>query len=129
MRYTFPPYDFIIIGFLTLSIGFFIRKIFFKKETFLKVYVLVPYAIAFLCVSILFFLLMGELPLKLYPYRDFVYDPQSQMGPNPQGLSVGALIFLIQYFLSIVLNIFLLGYALFVLIRFSLSFKREKQTE
>jgi len=102
-----------------------LAKDIFKNKVLNKKYVLVPYAIAFLFVLIAFSFAIDELPLKLYRYEEYVYDPQSQMGPNPQGPTGEAIKFLILYVTSIFINLVLLGYCVFILIRNFLSVRRK----
>lgn len=125
MRYAFPPYDFIIIASLTFLIGYIFNKIFFKNKAFKKKFVLAPYAMAFLFVSIGFAFIINELPIKLYAYEDGVYDRQSQMGPNPQGFTGEAIKFIVVYVLSVFINLVLWGYCVLLLIRYFLSLRRK----
>jgi hypothetical protein len=127
MRYAFPPYDFIIVGVLAFLIGYFIEKIFFKTKGLKEKFFLVPYSMAFLFVSIGFAFIVDDLPLKLYGYSgsgDGVYDPQSQMGPNPQGFTGKAIKFLVQYGLSVFINLVLCAYCLILIIRYFFSLRR-----
>ena len=126
MRYAYPPYDFIIIACLTSLIGFILNKTLFKRIEFYSKHYLVPYAIAFLFVSGVFYLIVRDLPLKFYVLHDNggVYDPKSQMGPNPQVVP-GLVWFLVQYNLSILFNVLLGVFSLFIIIRYYLSQKRQ----
>jgi hypothetical protein len=126
MRYAYPPYDFIIIASLTYLIGFILNKTLFKRINFNSKYYLVPYAIAFLFVSIVFYLIIEDLPLKFYVLydNDGVYDRESQMGPNPQ-VAPGVVHFYVPYGLSIVFNLLLAIYSLFIIARYYLSRKRQ----
>jgi hypothetical protein len=126
MRYAYPPYDFIIIGCLTYLIGFILHKTLFKRIQFNSKHYLVPYAIAFLFVSVVFYLIVKDPPLKFYVLydNDGVYDRESQMGPNPQ-VAPGVVRFYVQYGLSILFDFLLAGYSLFIITRYFLSLKRE----
>jgi len=125
MRYAFPPYDFIIVVGLTFLIGYIIEKISFKTKPLKEKFFLVPYSIAFLFVSIGFAFIVDELPLKLYAYeREGAYDPQSQMGPNPQGLTGKAIKFLVLYGLSVFINLVLWAYCVILLTRYFFSLRR-----
>ena len=126
MRYAFPPYDFIIVACLTLFAGYILRNTLFKNKELHKKHLIVPYAIAFLLVSIAFAFIAGELPLKVYPYDDYVYDPRDFSGPSPQSSGEGMLNFFL-YILSAFINLGLLAYALFLLTRYLLSLRRESQ--
>src|SRR5688572_29036915 len=125
MRYAYPPYDFIIIACLTLVIGFILRKILFKNKR--HWHALVPYAIAFLCVSIGFSSITDQLPLKVYPYREYVYDPQTTMGPSPQGPNANAAGFLKVFGLSLLINFLLLGCCVIVILRYFVSLKQKRR--
>ena len=125
MRYAYPPYDFIIVACLTFFAGYVLRKALFKSKEPRKKYSVVPYAIAFIIVSIAFVVITNELPLKLYPYDDYVYDPADFSGPNPQSSGEGMLSFFL-YILSVFINLALLAYALFLLIRYLLSLRRQR---
>ena len=125
MRYAFPPYDFIIVACLTFFVGYVLRKTLFKNKEPRKKYMVVPYAIAFIFVSIAFVLITNELPLKLYPYDDYVYDPKDFSGPNPQSSGEGMLSFFL-HILSAFINLSLLAYALFLLIRYLLGLRRKR---
>src|SRR5687767_11585496 len=124
MRYAFPPYDFIFIACLTLLFGFILRKTLFKK---IPKYVLLPYAIAFFCVSIGFSSITDQLPLKVYPYREYVYDPQTTMGPSPQGPNANAAGFLKVFGLSVLINFLLLGCCVIVILRYFVSLKQKRR--
>lgn len=125
MRYAYPPYDFIIVACLTFFAGYVLRKTLFKNKEPDKKYMVVPYAIAFIFVSIGFVLITGELPLKVYPYDDYVYDPDDFSGPNPQSSPEGMKNFFL-YILSAFINLALLAYALFLLIRYLLILRRKR---
>ena len=125
MRYAYPPYDFIIVACLTFFVGFVLRKTLFKNREPRKNYRVVPYAIAFIFVSIAFVLITKEIPLKLYPYDDYVYDPKDFSGPNPQSSGEGMLTFFL-YISSYFINLSLLAFALFLWIRYLLRSGRKR---
>ena len=126
MRYAYPPYDFIIIGCLTYLIGFILNKVLFKSIQFNSKHYLVPYAVAFLFVSGVFYLIVKDPPLKFYVLydNDGVYDRESQMGPNPQ-VAPGVVRFYFQYGLSVLFNLILIIYSLSVIARYLLNLKRK----
>ena len=124
MRYAFPPYDFFIVGGVTIILGYILRKTFFKNRIFPKKYVLVPYAIAFLPIWLVSGFVFDELPLKLYPCQEIIYDPIKSSGPSPQSISAEALKFLLLFYPSVLINLVLVGYAVSLLISYLISLRR-----
>ena len=53
-----------------------------------------------------------------------VYMIQNHKWPNPQVVP-GLVWFMAQYYLSILFNLFLAGYCLFIIVRYFLSLKRQ----
>lgn len=124
MRYAFPPYDFILVGSLSFLIGYILKKTLLKNKTLKRKFALLPYAIPFIFVSIAFAFIVDELPLKLYPYDDYVYDPKVYSGPNPQSISGEGLKIMILYILSVFINLVLWAYCLFLIARYFFSLRR-----
>lgn len=83
MRIAFFPYDLIITISLSFLLGAFFRKILLKTYTYKKeIDKLIPFALAYILVSVIFMFVFEEFPVKLFLYDALNKPKPPQLGPQ-----------------------------------------------
>lgn len=126
MRIYYPPYDILIIGFSTLIIGFFVKRLFKTKNKQKLLRHLLPFCIAYIFVSLTFAFVTDELPLKFYIDTKSQFDTYT----NKNGPEIGrGLIAGLIYLISVIFNFILWLFSLLTIFLSIIKKKNQVETD
>ena len=125
MSVTFQ-YDFLIVTGITLLTGFFLKRLVLIHEKH-KMWVdkLFPFAFVFVPTAIIYASIVNELPLRCFSF-DSVLDAPGSSALGPQSVNAEGIIAAGVYIATVIVNIIVWFFSLFIVIRHLMIRKKLK---
>lgn len=123
----FIRFDVFIVVSLTLILGSVVKKIFKKNSNNTWADKLFPYALVYLPLALIYAFIANEMPLTGFSINP-IYDTDDSPTLGPQSISGEAIVALTIIITSIILNLIVWLYSMYIVVRYYVKRNRQNHT-